>query len=111
MITSGDRQVEEVTEDDFDSLVLENDRLTIVDFFATWCGPCKMLSPIIDEVAQIYKDVSFYKVNIDNNMNLTEKYEVEAVPTVLFFKEGKLLKTKVGYMEMSEIEETINELL
>ena len=80
----------------------------VVDFFATWCGPCKMLSPILDSVMEQYEGmVRFVKVDIDLYSDLAEKYEIQSVPTLLFFSDGKLVRRESGFMTAGEIEEII----
>ncbi len=86
-----------VNESTFQKEVLESDIPVLVDFFATWCGPCKMLAPVIDELAASYAGkVKVCKVDIDQSMNLAAKYQVQAVPTLAFFKNGQLAEVSVG---------------
>ena len=80
----------------------------VVDFFATWCGPCKMLSPMLDSVREQYEGmVRFVKVDIDLYPDLAEKYEIQSVPTLLFFNGGDLVRRESGFMSASEIAEII----
>lgn len=85
---------------------------TVVDFYATWCGPCKMLSPILDSVREQYEGmVRFVKVDIDLYPDLAEKYEIQSVPTLLFFNGGGLVRRESGFMPASEISSIIEEEL
>ena len=77
--------------------VLATDKLVVIDFWAEWCGPCKMISPIIDELAEEYKDKAIVgKINVDDNDDCTSKYGIRTIPTVLFIKNGELLDKVVG---------------
>lgn len=88
--------------------VIQNNKLCVVDFFATWCGPCKMLSPVIDGVSEEYAGkVDFYKVDIDGNQDLAMKYGVEAVPTVVFMKQGKVVDEFVGFHDADSIKQMV----
>lgn len=86
--------------------------LVLVDFYATWCGPCKMLAPVVSEIAEEYSDkLKVYKVNIDENQELALKYDIMSIPTLMFFKNGEAVNTVVGFRTKSELEDTINNLL
>ena len=91
----------------FDSLI-SND-VVLVDFFATWCGPCKMLTPVLEEMASDRSSVKFVKVDIDKSMELAQKFGIMSVPTLLLFKDGKLVSQKTGFMPKYELENWINE--
>lgn len=79
------------------------DKIVFVDFFAKWCGPCKMISPIIDEISENIKDVTFIKVDVDESSELANMFGVMSIPTLLLFKEGKLVNKSVGFMSKDEI--------
>jgi thioredoxin 1 len=83
--------------------------LVVVDFFATWCGPCKMLSPVLEQINEDRSDVKIVKVDIDNNMDLAKKYGIMSVPTVILFKDGKEVDKKIGFMPKDMITEWLNE--
>ena len=88
---------------DFPALV-QDDKLLVVDFFATWCGPCKKLSPTLDEVSEEYGDrVNIVKVDVDESEDLAMTYGIRSVPTVLFFKNGQQVDKFVGALPKSEI--------
>ena len=93
------------TEESFDSLI--SDGLVLVDFFATWCGPCKMLSPILEELASDRASVKIVKIDVDENSNLAKKYGIMSVPTMLLFKDGSLVSSKNGFIPKELIEEWI----
>lgn len=90
--------------DDFEKLISSG--LVVVDIFAPWCGPCKMLSPNIEHVVKEL-NVDLVKVNSDDNMGIATKFKVMSVPTLLIFKNGKLIDTKIGYMEKDELKKWI----
>ncbi|MFO7810685.1 MAG: thioredoxin [Candidatus Delongbacteria bacterium] len=98
-----------VTSANFESEVLRNDELTIVKFGAAWCGPCKKLDPIIDEIAAENKDIKIGSVDIDSDSALASKYGILSVPSTLFFKEGKVMSSIVGLVPKSKIQDTINQ--
>ncbi len=101
--------IEKVTAQNFDEKVRNNAGVTVVDFFATWCGPCKMLAPILEETASESADVTFCKVDIDEEMNLATQYQIMSVPTLLFFKGGEVVKKSIGLISQDELEEFIQE--
>ncbi|MBO8434475.1 MAG: thioredoxin [Tyzzerella sp.] len=90
--------------EDFENSVLNNNKLVMIDFYAVWCGPCKMVSPIIEEIAEEYKDVcDVFKLDIDVAPDVATKYNVLAVPTIIFFKDGKAVDTIVGAVPKTEL--------
>lgn len=96
----------------FNNEITNTDKLVIIDFFATWCGPCKMLSPIISEIANEYSNsVKVCKVNIDENQDLAIKYNIMSVPTLIFLKNGESIKSSIGFCPKSKLENIINNLL
>ncbi|WP_270504657.1 thioredoxin [Paraclostridium sordellii] len=80
---------------------------TIVDFFATWCGPCKMLSPVFEEIDQNVEEAKFLKVDIDKSLDLARRFEVTTVPTVIVFKDGKEADRLVGFIPKQKLEEMV----
>ncbi len=97
-----------INKDQFQKEVAEKKGLVMVDFYADWCGPCKLTSPIIEELSEEHKDVSFIKVNVDNNQELASQYSVFSIPTFIVFKDGKLATQFVGAMGKEGFEEQLN---
>jgi len=96
--------IKNCNENDFEDEVLKSNLPVIVDFWAEWCGPCKMLTPILEELSNEMKnEINVVKVNLDNNQDLAMKYSIRSIPTLLLFKEGNLVDTKVGLLPKSEI--------
>ena len=87
--------VKHVNQKEFEEVV--KDGVVVVDFFATWCGPCKMLSPVLEELSEEEANVKFVKVDIDEEELLAEQYNIQAVPTVLVFKDGKVVNKNLGF--------------
>jgi len=95
-----------VSDDNFENEVLQADGPVMVDFWAEWCGPCKALSPIVDEVAnEMAGKIKVVKVNIDENPNAPTKYGVRGIPTLMIFENGELKETKVGGMSKAQLTE------
>ena len=102
--------VTHLTKDNFDSVTAEG--LVLIDFWATWCGPCRMIAPIVDEMAEKYADqVIIGKCNVDESSDLPMKYGIRNIPTLLFFKNGELVDKSVGALSKPEIEEKIKALI
>ncbi len=85
-----------ITKDNFQKEVLESDKPVIVDFWATWCGPCRMLGPIVSELAEEHPEIKVCKVNVDDEQDLAQQYNVMSIPFVASFKDGQLYKSSVG---------------
>ena len=93
----------------FDQDIVSNDITTIVDFWAEWCGPCKQIGPILDEISEEKKDqIKIIKLNIDDNQVTPQKYGVRGIPTLMIFQKGKLVDTKVGSLPKSALSDWIN---
>lgn len=98
-----------LTSNNFDSEVLKSSKLVLVDFWASWCGPCKMLAPIIEEIANEYSDIiKVGKVNVDDQRELAQKYDILSIPTVLLFKDGKITNKSIGFVPKEKIIEMFN---
>ena len=89
--------------------VIKSSNKVVIDCYADWCGPCKMLSPVVDEAASEVRNVKFCKINADNNAKTTEKYEIMSIPTILFFENGQLKDKTVGFKSKEEIIKHIGE--
>lgn len=96
-----------LSESTFDQAVNAGDDLVVVDFFATWCGPCKMLAPAVERKAEEHPEVHFYKVDIDEEMNLAQRFQIMSVPTLLFFKRGTVVSKTVGLISPAQLEQEI----
>lgn len=97
-----------VTDDSFDSDVLRNEQPVLVDYWAEWCGPCKMIAPVLEEVADEYAGKMIVaKLNIDDNPNTPPKYGIRGIPTLMIFKGGEVAATKVGALSKSQLLEFI----
>ena len=96
--------IKNCNENDFENQVLKSNLPVIVDFWAEWCGPCKMLTPILEELSNEMKnEINVVKVNLDENQDLAMKYSIRSIPSLLLFKEGNLIDTKVGLLPKNEI--------
>ena len=93
--------VVEIKEKEFNEKI--KGKKVVVDCFATWCGPCRMLSPIVDEVAKENGDIEFYKLDVDDAENISREYGIMSIPTILVFEEGKLKNTHVGFMSKEDL--------
>jgi thioredoxin 1 len=101
----------EFTSDNFDMKVLQSEKPVLVDFWAEWCGPCKMLSPTIDALASEFSDkYAIGKLNVDNNSDIATKYGIRSIPCLLFFKDGKVEKQIVGAIDKNEIADILESL-
>ena len=97
--------VKQITDKEFDESIKTGK--VLVDFYAEWCGPCKMLSPIVDELSEELKDISFYKLNVDESDEVVRKYSVMSIPTLLIFGNGELKNTSVGFKSKDELKEML----
>ena len=103
--------VQEIVSSEFENEVLNSDKKVLVDFYATWCGPCKIISPIIEEVAKENPGVKFVKVDVDQDVDLARRYGIQSIPNVIFFKDGKAVDQLVGFAGKDGVLEKLNPLL
>lgn len=100
------------TTQNFETEVLQSQLPVLVDFFAQWCGPCKMMAPLVDKMAQKYEgQMKIGKLDVDESMEIAQKYRVASIPTFIFFKNGEAVATIVGGMSASELESKIRQFL
>ena len=94
-----------ITEKNFEQEVLNSSLPVLVDFWATWCGPCRMLAPVIEEIAEEYEnEIKVGKINVDEERNLAIQFGIESIPTVLLFKAGKIVAKSVGFRTKEQLE-------
>jgi len=102
----------QVTEATFDEVVLKSDKPVLVDFWAEWCGPCRMIGPIVEEIGQEYAEKAVVvKVDVDSNPGISGKYGIRNIPTILFFKNGEIADKQVGAVPKSALVNKLNALL
>ena len=93
-----------VTDETFDSDVLQSDKPVLVDYWAEWCGPCKMIAPILDEVSSEYGEtLTVAKLDVDQNQATSTKYQIKGIPTLMLFKEGNVVATHIGALTKSQL--------
>jgi thioredoxin 1 len=98
-----------IKDEEFEDKVLKAEKFVLLDFWAEWCGPCKMLAPILDEISkEIGDDVQVAKIDIDSNPDTPSKYGVRGIPTLMLFKDGKVVDSKVGLLPKNNLIEWIN---
>lgn len=96
-----------VGDNDFAAQIENEKGVVVVDFWATWCGPCKMIAPIIEQLANEIPEVKFAKVEVDENPSATSKYKISSIPTIMIFKDGAVVETVVGFRPKQELEQAI----
>jgi len=97
-------EIKYVSDSSFDSDVLKSDKPVLVDYWAEWCGPCRMIAPILDELSKEYDSkVTIAKMNVDENRVTPDKYKIRGIPTLMLFKDGNLVATKVGALSKSQL--------
>ncbi len=93
----------ELTQENYQKEVIESDKPVLIDFFATWCGPCKMVSPVVDEIANERPDIKVCKLDVDRNLDLARTFQVMSVPTLVAMKNGEIINKIVGAMPKAQI--------
>jgi thioredoxin 1 len=104
--------IKHISDATFDADVLKSDKPVLVDYWAEWCGPCKMIAPILDEVSTAYQDkLQIAKMNVDENRDVPARYGIRGIPTLMLFKDGQLAATKVGAMSKAQLTAFIDQQL
>ena len=96
-----------VNKENFEKEVLQSELPVMVDFYADWCGPCKMIAPVVEEVSNEVSNARFVKVDVDENENLANKYQISSIPTLMIFKNGTPVDTLVGFMPKDSLKAAI----
>lgn len=96
-----------ITNENFEQEILKSDKTVLIDFYADWCAPCKMLSPIIEQVAEENNDIKVVKINVDELQDIAIKYEVMSIPTLVVIKNGQEVNRSVGFVSKSQILELV----
>lgn len=99
--------VNTVNSDSFDRVVLKSEKPVLVDFWATWCAPCKMMGPVIEELAQRHPEIEVAKVNVDESPELAAAYRIAAIPALKLFKNGVVVNSSMGFTPIEELEELL----
>ena len=99
----------EVSDENFKSEVLESDKTVLIDFYADWCGPCKMLSPVVEEVAKENDNIKVVKINLDNSQDIAVEYGIMSIPTLVVIKNGQETNRSIGVISKSEITKLLEE--
>jgi thioredoxin 1 len=105
-------EVTAVGSGNFENEVVQSENAVVVDFWAEWCQPCKMLTPVLDKIAQNYSGrLKVVKCNVDENQDIAAKYGVQSIPNLIFFKDGQIVNQAVGYMNESQLSAKVDEVL
>lgn len=96
-----------LTKDSYHNEVMGTEKVVVIDFWATWCGPCKMMAPVVEEIAKDYPDVKVCKVNVDEEPELSNAFKIVSIPTIVVIKNGEIIDSVVGYRPKEDIEKII----
>ena len=110
---AGSEKIVEVTDDNFTTTVEDNEGLSMVDFWATWCGPCRLVAPIVEELAEEYhaKGLTVAKLDVDSSPSTSARFGIRSIPSILFFKGGKVVDKVIGAVPRQHLEEKIQQHL
>ena len=100
--------VEKIYSEDFTSKVIKSPNTVLVDFFADWCGPCKMLAPVLEELSTSNPEIDFYKINVDENQDIANAFEISSIPCLIIFKDGEEVDRAVGFKSKQQLQEILN---
>jgi thioredoxin 1 len=104
--------IKHISDASFETDVLKSDKPVLIDYWAEWCGPCKMIAPVLEEVSSVYKDkLQIAKMNVDENRDIPAKFGIRGIPTLMLFKGGQLAATKVGAMSKAQLVAFIDQQL
>lgn len=104
--------IKEISEDLFDNEVIKSSHPVLVDFWAPWCGPCRMMPPLLEKIGNQYQDkLKIVKLNIDENPDVATKYNISSIPTLLLFKDGQIVEQIIGVKPLDELKKIIDEVL
>lgn len=104
--------IKDINDNNFQANVIESSKVTVVDFFAPWCGPCKKMAEVISQISEEYSDnINVYKLNTDENLKIAQDYSISSLPTVLIFKDGEAKERLVGLMPKSSVVKNIEKYL
>jgi thioredoxin 1 len=104
--------VTSVTNDSWEKEVMQSQNVVMVDFWAAWCGPCKMVAPVVEELAKEYEGkAKFFKLNTDENPDLASRYKIRGIPTLMFFKNGQIMEQIVGVVPKAQLKAKLDTLL
>ena len=111
-VKENDNMAQVISSEEFNNLVQNTEGIAVVDFFATWCGPCKMLAPVFQEVANDFEGkADFYKIDIDASLDIARQFSVSTVPTVIVFRNGEPIERLVGFMPKENLASKIREYI